>query len=158
MLSNDQFATTLQTTAARLTEWAKALGACAAVDLEAAPAYWRLALAPRAKGACPVEVIVHRATQTLDLQVGPESFEALPAGDLADLTGLLQAVVDGGVTHRRLETAAGGVPVHVETEIAARGGLHWHRRRTLPGRGRFADQPLVARATHWLPYRRAERP
>jgi hypothetical protein len=154
MQSDDTFRRAFEAATARLSAWAEAQRDAADVDCEAAGDFWRLSLAPHAAKACPVELILHRQTQTFDLQVGRETWEGEAIADLGIFETLLQAIVDGQVVSRRLRSAATDAPLGTYLTIGTGPSALRFMTVTETGKRIGLDNALV-RNEHWVAYRRA---
>ena len=93
---------------------------------ERTPAFWRLALLPHAANACPVELILHRDSQTYDIQLGHEAYEAKAIEAFRLFEPLLDAVVGGQVVTTEAISPGGGQLLAVVTRVGsvtAAGGI-----------------------------------
>lgn len=155
MRSDDAFRRAFEQATAELAMAAAALEDVATVTVERAASYWRLALQPTAPAACPLELVLDPESQTFDIQIGPDTWEGSPIDDVATLTDLVTAVVDGRVVSRKVCTHATGSALATETLVTLLNGDTWRRRRTTPLGERLdvADATTIDR--HWAPYRRA---
>lgn len=117
MQSDDQYRRAFDAAAVRMTAWADRHRDAATIDHERAPDFFRLSVTPLAQNACAVEVMLHRPTQTYDLQIAEDMWEGLPAPDLDMFISLLDAIVAGRVVLRRHRAAGSGVLLKVETLV-----------------------------------------
>jgi hypothetical protein len=151
MLPNDVFRAKRDSTIAALQAWARALADCAHAEEEAAEAYWRLAVVPFARGACPFEVILHQR-QTCDLAIGPEAYEDRTIDEFDRLPSLAEAISAGRVLTRTKSSATTGLVFAIETEVRLAGGDVWTANRSLVSDIRPSG---MLRDDHWyVPYRR----
>jgi hypothetical protein len=104
--------------------------------------------------ACPVELILHRTTQSYDLQVGGESWEGLRVNSLDDFVPLLEAIMAGHVVTRAFHAALSHALLRIETTIDAPNGPALCLDRTTPVGRRLPRADALIRDRHWLPYRR----
>ena len=154
MQSDDQFRLAFDAAIARLAAWADTYSDSATVQTESVGQYWRLSLAPQAANACPVEVILHRDTQSFDIQLGSETYECNRIEAFEIFDQILAAVVDGRVVTRHLASANSGAVVAIETGVSLTDTADWNRRRTTEiGANRMPEDVLV-RERQWLAYRR----
>jgi hypothetical protein len=154
MQSDDQFRLALDAATARLDAWAERHGDCAEVSVERVGNFWRLSVMPHAANACPVELILHRDTQNFDLQLGLEAYERRAIGAFDLFEPLLDAVVAGHVVTRHTLSAAGGIPLLVETIIQPDDQIAWIAERQTSAGSKMTAADTVTRDRHWVPYRR----
>ena len=154
MQSDDQFRLAFDTATTRLAAWAEQQRDAAAVQTETMGPSWRLSLVPTAVNACPVEVILHRETQSFDIQLGPETSEGHRIETFDLLHDILAAAVDGRIVTQQLSSVVAGSMLAVETRVRLNSGSSWSSRRlTNIGAQRPTHDALV-RERHWLAYRR----
>jgi hypothetical protein len=153
MQPQDVFRQQFDRTVDALEAWAAKQSVVAEVAYERSTGYWRLSVAPRASGACSVELILHR-NQTFDIQVGSETYEAQPIDNLDLFEPLLSAIVAGNVITRTMTTSASGAAVAVQTLIGDMGGLVWQAQRKSLAARMSASLAAVVRDRHYLPYLR----
>jgi hypothetical protein len=155
MQSDDQFRLAFDAATVRLTAWADRQRDTADVVVETIGAFWRLSLVPHAVNACPVELILHRDTQSFDVQFGPETYEAQPIVTFDPFEPLLDAAVAGRVITRNVSSGGGGLMIMVQTVVQPEDRIPWIAERHLVAGAHFADPTAsVARDRHWVPYRR----
>lgn len=153
-LSDDVFRNELRTVTGALTRWAKEFEDVADANIKDAGGFWRISARPRARGACPMTLVV-REDQRFDLRLASETFEDLPIDDFALFAALARAVSDGRVELRDVESAATALPKGRETRVELGDGSVWSRFRgpKLTGLLMTGDDDVV-RITRFLPYRR----
>jgi hypothetical protein len=155
MQSDDVFRKAFEAASTRMTSWAEQQRDGAAVDYERSVDFWRVSLVPRAHNACPVELMLHRPTQTYDLQIGPETWEGQPVGDLEQFIPLLEAIVAGRVVVRNYVAAQSGVTLRVATIVMPTDAAPVTYDRVTPFGVRLTGAEALVREQHWVPYRRA---
>lgn len=126
---------------------------CAEMEEVGTADYWRLAVAPRLPGACPMELILHR-DQRYDAQIGEETYEALPVERLDLFAPLFRAVAAGQVVTRTWVTPATGALHSVETIVRLERGTLTGERLIEPLASLVGREECVARDRHWVPWRR----
>jgi hypothetical protein len=154
MQSDDQFRLAFDAATARLDTWAERHRDCAHVALERSDQFWRLSVTPHAANACPVELILHSNAQCFDVQFGPEAYEAQPIVSFDGFEPLLDAVVTGHVITRQSTSAAGGLPILVETIVQPADRIAWIAERRTTAAGQMVGTAILTRDRHWVPYRR----
>jgi hypothetical protein len=152
--SDDQFRLAFEAATARLDAWTDRHRDCAHVTLERVGHFWRLSLTPHAANACAVELILHRDTQSFDIQFGPEAYEAQPIDTFDLFEPLLNAVVAGGIVTRQTSSAAGARVLMVETVVQPEDRVAWIGERRQPGTRVVSVDAVTTRDRHWVPYRR----
>lgn len=155
MQSDDAFRRAYEQATADLAVMAEALSSVAAVTVESAASFWRLALRPKATAACPIELVLDPEKQSFDVQIGADTWEGSPIDDLATLRHLVAAVVAGRVISRSTMSPSTGSTFAVETLLDLGGGVTWTRRRTLPLGKNHAAETSTTIDRHWAAYRRA---
>lgn len=153
MHADDQFRLAFDAATTALTAWAERQRETAEIEIEDLGTFWRLSLAPTAANACPVDLILHRDSQRYDIQIGPETYEALVIETFELFEPLLAAVVAGRVTTCRVESAVSGALLAVETRVELGEGEMWRGWRDT-GMGRGASDGVV-RARAWVGYGRS---
>jgi hypothetical protein len=139
----------------QLTTWAEHQRDAADVEFERSHDFWRLKLTPHVANACLIELILHRATQSYDLQIGSESWEGLRITALDAFQPILEAIVAGFVVTRSFHAVSSHALLRVETTIeSSRGAAVCLDRTTVMGQ-RLCGPEMIIRDRHWLPYRRA---
>jgi hypothetical protein len=153
MQSDDLFRRAFEATCVRLTAWADEHRDVATIDHERAPDYYRLSVMPTAANACAVELMLHRPSQSYDLQIADDMWEGLPIPDLNTFVPLLDAIVAGRVVVRRHRAAGSGILLKVETLVSPVTGPVTFSRLTDLGRS-LPDGNALAQDQHAVPYRR----
>jgi hypothetical protein len=154
MQSDDVFRKAFEAASSRMTAWVEEQRDVAAVDYERSVDFCRVSLVPRAPNACPVELMLHRPTQTYDVQIGTETWEGQPAGHLERFIPMLDAIVSGRVIARTYLTVQSGTPVRVEVIVSPAALDTMVYSRVTPFGQRLKDAEVQAREHHWVPYRR----
>jgi hypothetical protein len=156
MQSDDQFRLAFEAATSRLATWAGRQQDAADVIVETVGAFWRLSLVPHAANACPVELILHRDTQSFDVQFGPEVYEGQPIEAFEAFEPLLDAAVAGHVITRNVSSGHGGLALMVQTVVQPDDRIAWiaERRMVAEAQSAVAMAAAVARDRHWVPYRR----
>lgn len=149
MLPRDQFDRRFDNVVAALTAWAETLADVAETTIETAPAFWRLRLEPLASGPCPVEVILHRS-QTFDIMVGGEAYEAEPLSDLDGIKPLLAAIVAGDVATKEIRSAASNRLLETATLVGPLTNPLFERSI----RSGAESETAITAVKHYPPYRR----
>ena len=154
MQSDDLFRLGFDNATARLAAWAERLGDAATVQTENLGQYWRLSLVPHAANACPVELILHRDTQSFDIQLGQEAFEGHRVEAFQLLEDILMSVVAGHVVTQQLCSPGSGSLLAVETRVSLATGEAWSGLRLTDIGAQRPTHDAIIRARHWVPYRR----
>jgi hypothetical protein len=154
MQSDDQFRRAFDAATVRMTAWADRHRDVATIDHERSQDFYRLSVTPLAQNACAVEVMLHRPTQTYDLQIAEDMWEGLPAPDLEMFVPLLDAIVSGHVVLRRHRAAGSGMLLKIETLVMSdtRAPLTFTRITDLGQALPMGD--AIAQDQHAVPYRR----
>jgi hypothetical protein len=154
MQPQDQFARAFGEMTARLAARIETWRDVADVEIEGSSDYWRVAMTPKAAGACSLEVVVTPSAQTFDLQIGPDTFEHLPLTRIDDIEDIVRAVAEGRASRRTGLSAAGGLLLWAETVLRRGADLWWRQRRVTPAGAGLQRANVVEREQVWLPYRR----
>jgi hypothetical protein len=156
MLPDDTFRARLRSAIGRIKATLARLSTVAHVDETETDKYWRIAVEPVARNACPFELIVHVERQSFDIVIGPEAYEGCPVDGDALLPAMVEAIVAGDVTTRRWTSANTGAPHSVDTIVPLPDGSDWQRSRlegpaarAIPAASRICDDHRYA------PYARA---
>lgn len=128
-LPDDVYRSQLRQALKRIDAWAATASAVATIEVSEAETYWRLQAQPWAQHACPFELIVHH-DQHFDLQVGAESYERCPVGDVGMLAQLVEAIGEGRVITRAHVSRNTGAVRSIETIIELNEGRLWRSERT----------------------------
>ena len=150
MLPDDVYRTKLQVAADGIRRATERLGDAADVQLKAEPARLRLALAPRIRGACPLE-LMSRADQRYDIEIGTELYEDGSIGSFDEFEALIQAIANGNVVTRHHFSAATGSLRSVETVVTISRDLEWRRGHDVGSSPTTTADTLVKDRT-FLPY------
>lgn len=156
MLSDDVYRSKFDAALANIARAVEELADVADIDARRERSNFRLALQPRMRGACPLELLL-RADQRYDLQVGSEFYEDCEVHAFEDFEALVRAVASGRVVTRHYFSAATGSLRSVETVVMFADGRDWRKSHRIAGRddgsNEGADGILVKDRT-FLPYRR----
>lgn len=154
MLPDDVFRSRLAAAASAIKQTTARLDGAADIDFRPEPSRLRLALAPRTRGACPLELMI-RADQRYDVEIGSEFYEDCEIGSFDDFADIIGAVSNGDVVTRHHFSAATGSLRAVETVVALPGGREWRRGHGMVSEANGSAQPeLVVKDRTFLPYRR----
>lgn len=154
MLPDDVFRNRVRDVCQTLEQWCEGRKDVARITRETGAGFWRLAAVPGAAQACPVEVVIHHAAQTIDLGIGRESCTGLGVEVLERLPALFAAVEAGLAIERCWHSALTELPLAVDTLVPAGDGETWLHRRVL-GRGRtFDEHDAIASDHRYTPWRR----
>jgi hypothetical protein len=153
MQSEDTYRLKLNVLAASIKAWSGFIADVARIETADEAEAWRLRIEPKAKRACPLELVVDSRTQSCDLTLAGETYEdwKLPTLDL--VLPLVVAVSEGRVITRRMTSTATSLPVSVTTIVTLADGTRLeppgaHHADAFPG-GRIEQ-----RDTHYVPYRK----
>lgn len=155
MLSDDVYRSKFDGALERIGRAADELSDVAEVETRRERSHFRLALQPRMRGACPLELLL-RLDQRYDLQVGSESYEDCEVAAFEDFEALVRAVAAGRVVTRHYFSAATGSLRSVETIVTFPDGREWRKRHRFSPRAGDDDAPdgIVVKDRNFLPYRR----
>jgi hypothetical protein len=153
MLADDAFRAQLRRVALDLRAWGATLAGLARVEESEGDTFWRLGVAPAARGACGFELILH-FDQHADLAVGPEFYERMPIEDLALFPRLARVIAEGRVLTRTWTSRNTGAVRCVETVITLADGEVWQRQRlNVPLAAAISAEECVVEDHHYGPYR-----
>jgi hypothetical protein len=152
MLPDDAFRRAFDEAVIDLAAWAGSYRDVASVDCETSSNAVRLSLKPHTATACALEFMLHRDSQSYDVQFAQgDTWEGLPvAGEPRALLPLLQAVADGRILTRALISAATGAYRDSGVIVSPTAGAS----RTY-GLSDHHDEALLVKDRHWAPYRRS---
>jgi len=145
-IPDDVYAQQLQGTIEGLRYWVPSVIDVAHVSEESDSGYWRLHVAPRLAGGCPVEIVL-RDNRSFDIAIAAESYEHREAMALSLFLPLVAAIIDGRVIQRRWFSTQTGALRGVESLVFLADGSVWRA-------GAAADGGSESRDRHFLPYRR----
>lgn len=127
-LSSEAFAARLRQVISELENFSSTLTTVADVRTSEADGYWRLTLSPFALNTCPLDLFL-RADQMVDVAIGPEAIEDLPAGDLSLFPMIVTAVSEGRIVIRHHVASATNALLAVETRVILDDGQIWQSER-----------------------------
>ncbi|HRD76556.1 MAG TPA: hypothetical protein PK264_11545 [Hyphomicrobiaceae bacterium] len=153
MLPTDAYRSKLHDTIAALRYWVPTLRHAADVEDVETETYWRIAVRPRVRAACPFELILH-SDQTYDLLIAGEAFERQPVESLASFQPLLEAISSGRAVTRIWRAPTTGSVKAVETIVTLADGTIWQRLRTLVGGRGSSAGDWIATDRRYVPYAR----
>ena len=154
MLSDDVYRARLAATFASLKRAAATFADVAYVDSASTPDFVRLALVPKALGACAVEIML-RADQLYDISIATEFYEDCPVTQFEVFEPLILAVARGDVVQRRHISVATGTERTIETIVMLPGGQMWCRQHDHIGvAGSIDDEATVFEDRRFVPYQR----
>lgn len=130
MLSDDVYRSKIDAALVGIRHAVDELRDVAEIDARYDRSHFALALSPRMRGACPLELMV-RGDQRYDLQIGSESYEDCDVVSFADFEALIRAVAAGRVVTRHYFSAAVGSLRSVETVVWFADGRDWRKRHRL---------------------------
>lgn len=155
MFSDDVYRTQLSDTIAALETWATTLAGCAAVETDITAAYWKISVAPEARGACPFELML-RADQRFNTKIADEVYEDKPVDAFQFFPMLARAIAAGRVERITISSALTGTPEAIETRVTLEDGWAWIGERRLASWGPRKNEAAHTQKIHrFLPYRRA---
>lgn len=156
-ISDDTFRARHRLTVDDLERWCFDLTLVAEIEREPTADYWRLAVQPAALNACPVEIIVHHRSQTLDLAIGSTLHPGLSGDLLEHLAPLCRAIEVGRVVTRRMTSTSTGRRLADESVVSLADGTIW-RDSVGPDCQRLArelpEDGIVVTTRHYTPWRR----
>lgn len=154
MQSDDMFRRAFEAATLRLTAWADQHRDAATIEHERSPDFYRLSVMPHAANACAVELMLHRPTQTYDLQIAEDMWEGLAVDALEPFVPMLDAIVAGQVVVRRHRAAGSGVLLKVETLIMPDAAVPMTFTRITDLGQALPGGDAIAQDQHAVPYRR----
>jgi hypothetical protein len=153
MLPDDVFRERLEQTLVQIEERVSRMRASAAVDVAATPRYWRLAVQPFFRAACPFELIV-KSDQKFSLKLGGEAFEDRQIDRFELFPHLVRAIEEGQVEKISKYNALTEALVGIEIRVRLEPGWDWlGERRIAP-----ATSAEEWRTHRYLAYRRQNAP
>ncbi|MDX2307680.1 MAG: hypothetical protein NW216_05530 [Hyphomicrobium sp.] len=151
MLPDDIYRSKLTTAVESLRYWIPSISDVAKADEDQSDAHWRIAVAPHVHGACPFEVVL-KSGQRYAVVLDGVAFDDLPAGDLAGVTALADAIAAGRVVRSSWTTAKTGTPIATRLTVDLGKGRRWTETQgAVPDP---SDDDYVRTDRHYLPYRR----
>lgn len=153
MLSDDVFRSRLNATIEALRYWVPTVSDTAQIQESSGDGFWKLALTPHAREACPFELVL-RLDQRHDLTIADELFEDEPTDTLELFVPLVTAITEGRVIQRLWSTRATGTPCALETHVRLQTGEDWVRCRILNPVASPGADATTHRDRTFLPYRR----
>ncbi len=154
MLSDDVYRSQLTTAFAALKRLAGELSDAAQAETAETRDFVRLALLPKAAGACAVEIML-RADQLYDIAIGNEFYEDCKVERFDLFQPLVTAITRGDVIQRHHISAATGTERSIETIVTLPGGEIWRKGHV---HGSVApaipDAATLLKDRTFLPYRR----
>jgi hypothetical protein len=155
MLSDDVYRAQLGITFDLLKRRVALFSDVAEIDSVSTPDFVRLSIAPRAIGACPVEIML-RADQLYDISIGVEFYEDCPVRDFALFEPLIVAISQGAVVQRHHISMATGTERSIETIVTLADGEVWRKGHLHADVARaIADNATLFSDRRFVPYRRA---
>jgi hypothetical protein len=151
MLPDDAFRRAFDEMAKDLVAWTGSYSDVASVECEASGDAVRLSLKPHASTACALEFMLHRPSQSYDVQfANSDMWEDIPVvGAPQALMPVLQAVTDGQILTRELISSATGK--HRDRGVIVTPPSSPPRTYGLSG---YRDDASLVKDRHWAPYRR----
>ncbi len=137
----------LQATITQLRYWMPTIADVAHIWESEGGGSWCFSLKPRARGACPVSLML-RETGLFDLTIAGETYEDCVLEQFDDVLPLIERIIEGQVVQRRWASRATGAACGVETIVSLGHGRFWRGGPITP------DGDAFARDHHFLPYRR----
>ena len=158
MQSYDTSRVKLEQLIASIRAWTGFVADVARVEISEEGTGYRIALQPRAAGACPLEFVLDGHEPKCDLMLGGTMYKNVPLPSLDVVLPLLEAVVDGRVVTQRTLSAATGLLKGVSTSIRLADGRVIEPKQPSVTAGNLGDDAgLESREVHYLPYRRPGR-
>ena len=155
MLSDDVFRSRLMATIESIRYFVPSIADVAHCEEQSDSAYWKVAVAPRTPGACPVELILH-STQRYDIMVAGEAYEDRQIVSLDVFVPLIMAISEACVIERSWYSLGTGSRVARETLVTLPAGKKWTDSSGLSLIAGIEDT-LRHEDRHFLPYRREHR-
>ena len=137
----------LQATIEQLRYWMPTVADVAHIWESEGGGAWCFSLKPRAKGACPVSVMLGESGH-FDLTIAGKTYEHCVLNQLDHLLPLIERITDGHVLQRHWASRATGVSLGVETIVSLGPGRVWRAGAIAP------DGDAVSSDRHFVPYRR----
>jgi hypothetical protein len=126
--------------------------------VEDEPTFTRLAARPHLPASIGLDLVIYQ-NQRADLEIGTETYEALPVKDLQGAIHLFEAVADGLLITRRWKRGVSGVHVATDTSFEAHPAASlmvqrngWPLRQIVPGRSAADLEAAVAVDRRYPPW------
>lgn len=154
MFADDVYREHLASAIAALEQWAAETKDAALIEIDNSDTYWKLAVTPNDKGACPFEVLFDQ-NQHFSLALADEVYENRPVDRLDFFPMLARAVTDGHVERIETRNAMTDALETIEMRVVLEDGWAWvGERRAGPRGARRVEGAAVRRVARFLPYRR----
>lgn len=151
MLPDDVYRSKLHTAIEGLRYWIPSVSDVARTVEEESGDFWRLSVVPHTGGACPFELLLEHG-QRYGLVIDGSAFEGLPAGTLAGMTDLVDAIAAGRVVRSTWVRAKTAQRVATRLTIDMGRGRIWSE--ALGNEPEDGSDDFLRTNRHYLPYRR----